>query len=366
VTQLEALRTLVELESPSDDRDACNILARHLRERLLAAGADVRLHENADRGDHLEATFDAGSGRPALVLCHYDTVWPLGAVADRPFRIDDERRAHGPGIFDMKASLVMIDELVRSSRPRRPLKVLMTSDEEAGSPTSRALIEDRAREAEYVLVLEPPLAPGRLKLRRKGVGRFTVAVTGRAAHAGLEPEKGISATVELAHQILRIEALNDRERGTTVNVGLIKGGTKTNVVPASAAAEIDVRVWTEAEATRVGDGIRALTPILPGAVVQGEGRLNRPPMELSDAQLALFDAAREIGASLGVELTHGAAGGGSDGNFTAALGVPTLDGLGCPGAGAHAEHEHILLDRLPDQIALLRRLLEELAAPPRR
>jgi glutamate carboxypeptidase len=360
MSRLDALRELVELESPSDDQGAGNVLARRLGERLAAAGGDVRYHEQTGRGDHVEAAFHAGTGKPALVLCHYDTVWPLGAVAARPFRVEDGR-AYGPGIFDMKTSLVMIDEALRTATLRRPVTVLMTSDEEVGSPTSRTLIERCARDAAYVLVLEPPLAPGRLKLRRKGVGQFRIETSGRAAHAGLEPEKGVSATVELAHQIVRVTALNDFERGTTINVGVIAGGTKTNVVPASALAELDVRVWTAAEADRVGAFIGGLTPVLPGATVRGSGGLNRPPMELSPAQLALFEQARELASGIGMTLTHGAAGGGSDGNFTAALGVPTLDGLGCAGEGAHAEHEHILLDRLPDQIALLSLLLSELS-----
>jgi glutamate carboxypeptidase len=359
VSQLDALRRLVEIESPSDDKAACDVLARHLAERLTAAGADVCLHQNASHGDHLEAVIAGGSGRPALVLCHYDTVWPIGTMTQRPFRVEGGQ-AYGPGIFDMKASLVMVEALVRPATPRRTVIVLITSDEELGSPTSRVLIESRARQAEYVLVLEPPLAPGTLKMRRKGVGRFKVEVTGRAAHAGLEPEKGVSATVELAHQIVRLDALNDLERGTTVNVGAIRGGTKLNVVPASAEADLDVRMWTAAEADRLSGAIHGLTPVLPGAIVRGSGSLNRPPMELTSAQLALFDRARTLAAGIGLELTHGAAGGGSDGNFTAALGVPTLDGLGCPGQGAHAEHEHILVDRLGPQIELLAVLLSGL------
>jgi glutamate carboxypeptidase len=359
VSLIEALRTVVDFESPSDDKAACDALARHLGERFSAAGGEVRFHASETRGDHIAATFHSGRGKPALVLCHYDTVWPRGTLARRPFTVEDDK-AYGPGVFDMKASLVMVEEIIGTAKPRRPVVVLVTSDEEVGSPTSRALIERHASESEFVLVLEPPLGPGTLKLRRKGVGRFRIEAVGRAAHAGLEPEKGVSATVELAHQIVRVHRLNDPERGTTVNVGLVSGGTKSNVIPAAADAELDVRVWTAAEADRVAAVIGGLTPVLPGAVVRGTGRLNRPPMELSDKQLALFARAREIAGGIGIDLTHGAAGGGSDGNFTAALGVPTLDGLGCPGQGAHAEHEHILLDHLPNQIVLLSLLLAEL------
>jgi glutamate carboxypeptidase len=357
--RLAALRTIVDLESPSADKAACDALAAHLRDRLAAAGADVQLHVNEARGAHLEARFGGAEGQPALLLCHYDTVWPLGTVARRPFRVEGDR-ASGPGIFDMKTSLVMVEELVRGARPKRPVQVLMTSDEEVGSPTSRALIEARAKAAAYVLVLEPPLAPGKVKMRRKGGGRFKVEVEGRSAHAGLEPEKGISATVELAHQVVKLAALTDFEKGTTVNVGVIRGGTTPNVVPANAEADLDVRVWTTAEAERITGIIHGLAPVLPGAKVRGSGRLNRPPMELTAAQEQLFERARAIAAGVGLDLSHGAAGGGSDGNFTAALGVPTLDGLGCPGDGAHAEHEHIRVDLLEKQVAFLGALLAEL------
>jgi glutamate carboxypeptidase len=359
VNELDLLRALVELESPSDDKTACDAVAHYLQDLLLAAGADVQLHPNETRGDHVEARFDSGGERPALILCHYDTVWPVGTVARRPFRIESGR-AYGPGVFDMKTSLVLVEQLVRQGKQRRllrPLVILMTSDEEVGSRTSRALIEQRAREAAYVLVLEPPIAPGVIKLRRKGTGSFRLDVRGRAAHAGLEPEKGISALVELSHQILRLSALTDLAQGTTVTVGLARGGSAANVVPASAEATIDVRVWTKAEAERVAEAILGTQPVLPGAEVRASGGPNRPPMELSPDLEKLFERARAIAAPLGIELNHGAVGGGSDGNFTAALGVPTLDGLGCPGDGAHAEHEHVLVDHLGQQVEFLTALL---------
>jgi glutamate carboxypeptidase len=197
-------------------------------------------------------------------------------------------------------------------------------------------------------------------MRRKGVGRFSVEVEGRSAHAGLEPEKGVNANVELAHQVLKLAALNDFEKGTSVNVGVMRGGTTPNVIPAAAEAEIDVRVWTNAEAERVTSIIRGLAPVLPGAKVRGSGQLNRPPMDLSPVQEKLFERAKAIAASIGLQLSYGAVGGGSDGNFTAALGVPTLDGLGCPGGGAHADDEHIVFDQLSTQVAFLAALLAEL------
>ena len=355
---LTFLQQLVESESPSDDARACDALAETIAARFSGAGARVTLHSSATHGRHVEAAFGSGGDRPLLLIGHYDTVWPIGTLARMPFRAE-AGKVHGPGVFDMKTSIAMVDAIIRAQAPARPLVVLFTSDEEVGSPTSRTLIESRARDAAGVLVLEPPIAPGVLKLRRKGIGSFRIEVTGRAAHAGLEPEKGVNATVELAHQMLRVDALNDFARGSTVTVGLIRGGTRTNVVPAAAAADLDVRMWTAAEAERLSAAIHGLTPVLPGAMVRGSGRLNRPPMELTPPQLELFDRARAIAAGIGIELAHGAVGGGSDGNFTAAL-APTLDGLGCPGDGAHAEHEHILLDHLDRQVALLSALLARL------
>jgi glutamate carboxypeptidase len=362
VSDLDLIRAVVERESPSADKAACDALAGYLRDRLAALGADVRLHPNERAGAHVEARFGDGPGRAALILCHYDTVWPVGTLARKPFRVEGDR-AYGPGIFDMKTSLAMVQlvlqRLAGQSLPR-PIVLLLTSDEEIGSRSSRALIEERAREAAYVLVLEPPLAPGVIKMRRKGTGGFRVEITGRAAHAGLEPEKGISALVELAHQILRLSALTDLEQGTTVTVGLAKGGSTANVIPGSAEAQLDVRVWTQAEAERVSKAVLGAQPVLAGAQIRATGGLNRPPMELSPQQAELFARARAIAAPLGLDLQHGAAGGGSDGNFTTALGAPTLDGLGCPGDGAHAEHEHILVSYLARQVDFLAALLTQL------
>jgi glutamate carboxypeptidase len=362
MSELETLREIIERESPSADKAACDALAQYLRDRLAAVGAQVQLHPNDAAGEHVEARFGESDRRPALILCHYDTVWPRGTTAKRPFRVEDGR-AYGPGIFDMKTSLVLVEMVLRRLRERptpRPITILMTSDEEIGSRSSRALIEQRAREAAYVLVLEPPLAPGVIKMRRKGTGGFRVEIIGRAAHAGLEPEKGISALVELAHQILRVSALTDLTKGTTVTVGLARGGTAANVVPGSAEAQIDVRIWTQPEAERVSQAILSSESVLAGTQIRVTGGLNRPPMELSPQQEQLFESARVIAASRGFDLKHGSAGGGSDGNFTTALGVPTLDGLGCPGDGAHAEHEHIIVDRLVPQAELLEALVRGL------
>jgi glutamate carboxypeptidase len=362
---LERLAELVRHESPSRDKAALDLLARNLAARLGALGAEVSLIANPEGGDHVRARWAAPGAAddeaPALVLGHFDTVWPHGTLAALPFRVADGR-AYGPGIFDMKASLVLLESAIEAIRARgcdlpRPIVALWTSDEEIGSPHSRSLIEEEARHAAHVLVLEPPLPGGRLKTARKGVGRFRLVVEGRPAHAGVEPEKGISAVVELAHQVLRLNDLNDPAAGTTVNVGVIQGGTVANVVAAEAIATIDVRVVTMDEARRVEAALRAISPVLPGARVRVEGGMNWPPMERSPRGAALFGRVRAIGRTLGLDLDEGMTGGGSDGNFTAALGVPTLDGLGAPGAGAHAEDEHVLVAPLTERAALLAAVL---------
>jgi glutamate carboxypeptidase len=297
------------------------------------------------------------------VLCHYDTVWPVGALATHPFRVE-AGKAYGPGIFDMQSSLALVEYALRAVRDLdltlpRPVTVLITSDEEIGSGSSRALIEEEARKAAYVLVMESPLPGGVIKTARKGTGTFTVETIGRAAHAGVDPYKGVNAIAEIAHQVLAIHALADRDAGTTLSVGVIEGGTATNVVPARAVAQVDVRSWTQAEADRIAWAMAVLTPVLPGAQVVVSGGWNRPPLE-HGATAALFARVQEIGRSLGMELADGATGGGSDGNFTGALGVPTLDGLGVPGDGAHADHEHILVDEIPGRAALLTAIWREL------
>jgi len=263
----------------------------------------------------------------------------------------------------MKSGVVIVVEALRAITELRlatahPVTLLLTCDEEIGSPTSRPLVEEEARRAAAALVLEPPIPGGVVKTARKGIGHFTVRVTGRAAHAGLEPQKGINAIVELAHQTLRLDALNDFERGTTVSVGVSSGGTASNVIPAEATAEVDVRFWTPEGSARVESAIRGLTPVLAGAQLEITGGINRPPMPRSPQNAALYEHARRLAAEIGLDLRDGGVGGGSDGNFTAAMGVPTLDGLGVDGAGAHAEHEHIILSDIPRRTTLLTRLLQ--------
>jgi glutamate carboxypeptidase len=362
---LSALELLVTHESPSTAKPELDNLARLLRDRFTSLGGQASLLPDPIHGDHVQVVFPGERNiRPGLVLCHYDTVWPLGTLEHLPFRLQDGK-AYGPGAFDMKASIVMVEFALRAIaalglRLPRPLVILLNSDEEIGSPGSRPWIERHARQAEFALVVEPPSNKGALKTARKGVGRFTLEIDGKAAHAGTKPGDGVSATHELAHQILNLQRLSDAKRGTTVNVGVVRGGTRRNVVAAQAVAEIDVRVWTLQEAERFEQAIRDLKPVHPGAVLRVQGGFSRPPMERTPLVAGLFSQAQQVGKQLGLDLRESATGGGSDANLTAALGLPTLDGLGTIGDGAHADHEHIRVDPWPVRTALLAALLLQL------
>lgn len=362
---LSLIETLVSYESPSGDKPLLDRLADYMEARFASLGRIERF-ANPQGGDQLKLIVEAPGApadtQPALILCHYDTVWPAGTVARRPFRIEGDL-AYGPGAYDMKASIALAELVLRElpvlgRKLPRPVVLLVTSDEEIGSPTSRALIEAEARACAFTLVLEPPIEGSwALKTARKGGGMFTVEITGRSAHAGVEPEKGASAVTEMAHQILAINSLADWSQGTTLNVGVVAGGTRPNVVPAQAHLEIDARAWSGAEAARIEAAMIGLQPVTPGVTLSVQGDFRRPPMERTAATAALFARAQAIGAELGLELSEGSTGGGSDGNFTAALGVATLDGLGTPGQGAHAEHEAIRVPALAERAALLMALL---------
>ena len=367
---LETIGELVKEETPTDEKVRLDLFAARLSDQYAAAGLETETVENEMRGNHIRARFEQAAhveslgAAPALVLCHYDTVWPVGSLKTHPFRVDDQGWAYGPGIFDMQSSMALVEYVMRgvqslSLRLPRPVTVLVTSDEEVGSQTSRKLIEEEARGAAYVLVLEPPLPGGKLKTTRKGGAHFALEITGRAAHAGVEPEKGISAVQELAHQVLALHSLTNLEVGTTVNVGVVAAGTRSNVVAAHAEAQIDVRAWTAAEMARVNAAIMDLEPMVDGVDLVVTGGENRPPLERTVTG-ALFEQAREVGQALGLDLQEAGTGGGSDGNLTGALGVPTLDGLGIPGHGAHADHEHIEVDKIGERAALLTALLMEL------
>lgn len=361
---LDAIRPLILHETPTHDKGQLDGCAESLAERLTQVGARAEVLPIAKAGNHVRAHWgNPSAAKPGLILCHFDTVWPVGTLARMPFRVENGR-AYGPGILDMKSSLVLVEYALRLlnesiAAPPRPITVLITSDEEVGSYHSRELIEEEARKAAYVLVMEPPLPGGVLKTARKGIGRFQLHVTGKAAHAGVDPDKGASAVLELARQVVHLHQLADKDKETTLNVGVIQGGTAANVIAAEASAQIDVRSWSEDEAQRISHAFAQLQPTVVGCKVEISGGWNRPPMERK-VTMPLFERVRTIGATLGMELKEGGTGGGSDGNFTAALGIPTMDGLGMPGAGAHADHEHILVDQLAPRLALLTALLCEL------
>jgi glutamate carboxypeptidase len=360
---LELIHTLVSIESPTDDKSAVDHCGAALAERLRELGAAVSSVPQTSAGDHLLARFGQGS-RQVLVIGHFDTVWPFGQLARMPIR-QEAGRLHGPGVLDMKAGIALGMLATRAVLALAPLAdaritMLWTTDEETGSDTSRALIEAEARQSEAVLVLEPALAGGALKTARKGVGQYELTVHGVSAHAGVDPRKGVNAIRELALQILAVDAIRDLDRGISVNVGVVAGGTRSNVVPELASASVDVRAETLADADTVDRRMRALTAQMPGARLDVSGGFNRPPMERSAGVVRLFEAAHACAAEIGVVLEEGATGGASDGNFTAALGVPTLDGLGAVGDGAHALHEHVEVDGLPTRAAIIAGLLYRL------
>jgi len=356
---LGALERLVAAESPSLDKARCDACADAVGDLFQQrTGVSAIRHRRPEAGDHLEIRIGEGA-EPIVLLCHHDTVWSEGTLARLPFRIDGDR-VTGPGSYDMKAGIVEAAFALEQARPKRPVVVLSTSDEEIGSASSRALIEETARHALAVLVLEPAASGGSIKTARKGIADFVLEVVGRAAHAGVEPEKGISAIEELAHQVLALKALADPASGTTINVGVVHGGTRPNVVAAQARAEIDVRFTRASEAERVVAAIQGLRPQLAGARLRISGGVDRPPMERSPGVVRLAQLAQRLAADVGFPLSETSTGGASDGNFTAAMGVPTLDGLGPDGGGAHADSEHLLVESWLQRTQLLRLLIEAL------
>lgn len=351
------LRQLVELESPSGDKAALDRLGGFIAAQLHGAGASVEVVPQASAGDHLVASFGRGNASPIVTMCHIDTVWPVGMLATMPWR-EQDGKLRGPGVYDMKASTAMLIAVLRywgdtHTQPSHPLRMLFTTDEETGSDTSRALIEAEAKKAVLVLCLEPALSNGALKTFRKGTGGFTVTAHGRAAHAGADHARGINAIEEISRQVLALQQMTNYETGTTINVGMISGGTASNVVPNRAHVEVDLRVTSAAEGERIVNAIQSLQPQLPGARLEIVGGLNRPPMGRTPLVVEAFHRAKAIAAGIGLELQEGSTGGASDGNFTAALGVPTLDGLGAVGNGGHAVDEHVIASSLPERAALL-------------
>jgi glutamate carboxypeptidase len=361
---LATLRDFVLAESSGLDKAAadrcCGIVAAEWRKREVRVERLAQKH----RGDHLRVTWWPGKSRPAgqlLVLGHYDTVYATGTLTKMPFRVS-VGKAYGPGTFDMKAGIVQglfaLEALQRSAAAlRKRIVFLWTSDEEINSDSSRKIIEAEARRSDAVFVLEPSYGPrGLLKTARKGVGEMEIVVHGRASHAGLAPQEGINAIHELARQITRIEGWNNLRRGITVNAGVVEGGTRTNVIPEHARAVLDLRALRIADMHRLERRLRALRPSLKGARLEVSGGFNRAPLERK-MSAALFARAKSLAAQMDLALDECAVGGGSDGNFTAACGVPTLDGLGAVGDGAHSAHEHVLIKAMPARAALLAALL---------
>ena len=363
---VSTIRDLVEIESPSDNKAAVDRIGEAIAEKFSHLGGEIRFHRAAGVGSHLQVNFAGKPARPLLLLGHYDTVYPLGTLARMPCRAE-RNKITGPGVLDMKSGIALIlhalaalQDWHKAGELLRPVTVFLVSDEEIGSNSSRAITEALARRSAAVLVLEPSYGKhGAVKTARKGVGEYCVRVTGQASHAGLDFEKGVNAIRELARQIEKISSFTDLKKRLTVNVGIVSGGSRTNVVPAEAEAQIDVRIARLKDAAGIDKKMRSLRPRNRKCKIEITGGINRPPMERTAGVAALYRQAAAIARDLGWKLEEAAVGGGSDGNFTAGLGIPTLDGLGGVGDGAHAVHEHIVISELPRRAALLAGLIEQ-------
>lgn len=360
------LREIIEMESPTTDREAVNRVASYVRGKVEALGALTEIVPSGqeDRGDHLVARFPGEDSDLAPILCiaHLDTVWKHGTLQEMPFRIK-ENKIYGPGIYDMKGATVCLLTALKvlqelGHKTRRPVVCLFNSDEEINSTTSRVIIDKLARESYCVLILEGGVGEAVLT-SRKGIMYFKVTAKGKSTHAGMDHDKGINAIEEIAHQIIRIQQMTNYEIGTTVSCGIIQGGTRTNVIPGEAVLEIDARVPTRTEVQRLKEEIEAIQPILKGAELDVYTLVKRPPLDRNDGVVMLYKEAKQLALEFGYDLTETSTGGISDGNLTAKV-APTLDGLGPIGDGAHAVHEHIERDKLTKRIALIARLLENL------
>ena len=354
------LKQLVETESPSGDKAAVDRLGTLVAEQAQGMGAQIEVIRNNDgTGDHILARWGAGR-EGILLLCHMDTVFPIGTLERTPYR-EMDGKIFGPGVLDMKSgiaiSLAAIADAVRIGGSKRPITLLCTSDEEIGSLSSQTYIEKFARESALVLVMESAMPDGALKTWRKGVGEFRVRVKGRAAHAGGDHEAGRNAIEEMAHQILAIQRLTNYSTGTTVNVGVIHGGTVSNVVPEHADIQVDVRVMQACEWEKLESRMKRLQTVLEGTSLKIAGGLNRPPMPFDMRMRKTFTKVQSIAAGIGMELKAGGTGGGSDANFVAPLGIPVMDGLGAVGEGHHSDREYILAESLETRIRLLTEIL---------
>ena len=365
---VETIRELVEIESPSDNKPAVDRVAAFLAPRFDALGGRSHFHRSNEFGDSLQIDFaapsrEAGNRRPILLLGHYDTVYPLGTLASMPCKIEDGH-LRGPGVLDMKSGIALMLHAIEALQAwhgqlPRPVTVFLVSDEEVGSYSSRKITEALAKQSAGVLVLEPAAGlRGAVKTARKGVGEYTLRVKGVAAHAGLDPGKGHSAILELARQITVVAKLNDLSQGISINPGVVQGGTRTNVIAAEASTGIDVRIKRAKQASGLDRKLRSLKPFDKHCKLEMTGGINRLPMERTTGVATLYHKAREIALQAGWKLEEAAVGGGSDGNFTAGMGVPTLDGMGGVGDGAHAVHEFIVISELPRRALLLAGMIE--------
>ena len=365
---VETIRELVEIESPSDDKPSVDRIAAFLAPKFEQLGGEVHFHRSNDFGDSLQVDF-VGQGassakrKPVLLLGHYDTVYPLGTLAGMPCKVE-KGRLRGPGVLDMKSGIALMFHAIEALQEwqgglPRPVTVFLVSDEEIGSRSSRKITERLAKQSAGVLVLEPAAGVrGAVKTARKGVGEYELRVKGVAAHAGLDPGKGHSAILELARQVAVIAKLNNLRQGVTVNAGVIGGGTRTNVIAAEASAGIDVRIKSAKQASGIDRRLRSLKPFDKHCRLEMMGGINRLPMERTAGVAELYKKAKSIAAEVGWELNEAAVGGGSDGNFTAGMGIPTLDGMGGVGDGAHAMHEYIVTSELSRRALLLAGMIE--------
>jgi glutamate carboxypeptidase len=364
---VKTIREFVEIESPSDNKPAADRMGAFLAGSFEAVGGRARVHRSEEFADSVQIDFLGREParekvKPVLLLGHFDTVYPLGTLASMPCKISDGY-LHGPGVLDMKSGIALMLYAIAALQAwhgalPRPVTVFLVSDEEVGSYSSRAITEALAKESSAVLVLEPAGPRGAVKTARKGVGEYILNVTGVAAHAGLDPGKGHSAILELARQIIAVSKLNNLHQGISVNAGVIRGGTRTNVIAAEATVEVDVRIKQAKQAAALDRKFRALKLFDKRCKLSVEGGINRMPMERSAGVTALYEKAQAIAKQINWKLEEAAVGGGSDGNFTAGMGIPTLDGMGGAGQGAHAVHEHIVISELPRRALLLAGMIE--------